>query len=77
MFTLERRQHGQTAGPAVGSDSSGSREDLLFERMCGAFAFSVTETENSLPLMAYGKMQPIWNLTWMLICGFLLFPCYR
>lgn len=76
MFTLDRRQHGQTAGLAVGSDSSGSQEDLLLERMCGAFVFSVTETENSLPLMAYGKMQPICNLTWMLICGFLLFPCY-
>lgn len=72
-FNLEKRQHRKTAGQAVSSDSGGSQKELL-KRMYGAFSFSVTETENSLPLMAYGRMQTICNLTCMFICGFLLFP---
>lgn len=71
-FNLEERQHRKTAGQAVSSDSGGSQEDLL-KRMYGAFSFSVTETENSLPLMAYGRMQTICNLTCMFIRDFLLF----
>lgn len=59
-LALERRQC-RKAGQAVSCDSRGSQEALLLERTYGSFTFS--EAENSLPLMAFGQMKTICNLT--------------
>lgn len=71
--SIWRRGNTEKQQDKLSALTGGSQEDLL-KRMYGAFSFSVTETENSLPLMAYGRMQTICNLTCMFICGFLLFP---
>lgn len=70
-LALERRQC-RKAGQAASCDSRGPQEDLLLERTYGSFTFS--EAENSLPLMAFGKMQSICNLTCVFTCSFLVLP---